>query len=91
MILTNVGDTELFSPLDGLDIGHPRADEAHPVFFLRVIIISLKILTVGAHVHEENGTLQIVACVFLCDDCLLNGIHTTDRRTVPMIALMKIP
>ncbi len=70
---------------------NPAADKANAMFVFGIIIIFFKILTVGPHVHVENGAVQIPAGVFLGNHGLLDGIHAADRRTIGIVTAVDVP
>jgi len=68
--------------------GH-GADITNSVFVLSPIDEAVEVLAVGADIHEENRRFQSLG-VFLADDGLLGGIHTTHGRT-PTVAAGGVP
>ena len=54
-------------------------------------IIFLIILAKGPHIHIEDGAIQLVMGVFLCDHGLFYGIHAAYRRAVTISAQVGIP
>ncbi len=45
----------------------------------------------GAHIHIEHGTIQIVAGVLFGDHRLLDGVHTANRGAVGIVTTVQIP
>jgi len=68
----------------------PGPDESNSSFLLGLIVISLEILSIGAHVHEENGTIQGTGGMFFRNHGLLDRIHAADRGTVSVIAPVNV-
>jgi hypothetical protein len=65
-------------------------DESNSTFLLGLIVISLEILSIGAHVHEENGTVQGTGGMFFSNHGLLDGRHAADRGTVSVITPVNV-
>ena len=73
--------------LDGMDAA---AHETHPLL-LGSHIGALEVLAIGAHVHEEDGRLQVVVGVLLGDHRLLDGVHAAHGRAVGVVAVVDVP
>ena len=69
----------------------PGAHETHPLLILGPVVVLLKVLAVGAHVHEEDGGVQFLGGVLLGDHRLLYGVHATHRRTIAVVAVVDVP
>ena len=90
--LGDVADFQVVAAADRVDRVHPAADEAHAVLLFGAVVEAFEILAVGAHVHEEDGAVQIlVSGVLLGDDRLLDGVHAADRGAVSVVALVHVP
>ncbi len=69
---------------------YPTAHKAHPMLLFRPDIIFFKILAISAHVHIENGGIQWLLAMFFGHHGFLDGIHTTDGRTVAVFTAVGI-
>ena len=45
----------------------------------------------GAHVHVEDGALEVVSAVLFGDDRLLDGVHAADRGAIGIVAAVHVP
>ena len=77
-VFRGVLDAEIIGTGHGFHGVNPGPDKANPVFFPGSVIVSLEFLSVGPHVHVENGAVQVAARMFLGDDRFFDGIHAAD-------------
>ena len=68
---------------------HSTAHETHALFQCPVVVL-LKLLATGAHVHEKDGAIKPVPAVLLGNDCFLYRIHTTYARAVTIITAVDV-
>ena len=61
---------------------HPAADEVHAVLAHGLVPVLLEAFAEGAHVHVENGGVDVVPAFFLGQDGFLEGEHAADGGTV---------
>jgi hypothetical protein len=66
-------------------------DEPDPVFVFGIVVIDFKVFSMGPHVHEEDGAIQIGTRMFLGDHRFLDGVHAAYGGTVGMVAAINIP
>ena len=82
-IFRHIANVDVAGLVIGIHAVNPGADKAHPAFLFGPPVILLKILPMGAHVHEEDGGVQgVFLAVLLGDDRLLDGVHAAHRRAV---------
>ena len=54
----------------------------------RPLVVFLKPLCVGSHVHEEYGSIKFLTYMLFGYDRFFNSISATDRRTVIVAACL---
>ena len=91
--LGDVADFQVVAAADRVDRVHAAADETHAVLLFGAVVEAFEILAVRAHVHEEDGAVQllVLAGVLLGDDGLLDGVHAAHRGAVGVVALVHVP
>ncbi len=67
---------------------HPGLDKVHTFLVLGPNIIFFKILSKGADIHVENGTVQVAFGMLFGHHGVLDGIHAAHRRTISIAALV---
>ena len=69
----------------------PRLDKSNILFFFGPKIVFFIVLSEGADIHVENGTIEIAMGMLFGDHGVFDGIHAADRRAVTIAALVGIP
>ena len=84
-VFGGIVDAQVIGPRNPFDGVHPGADKANAVLFPGRVVVPFEVLSVGPHVHEEDGAVQIVSRMLLGDDGFFDGIHAADGRAVGMV------
>ena len=83
-ILIYIFNEQIVCLLQFLNRRRHRTDITDAVFFLGAVNKTVKVLTMGADIHIENGRLQSFG-VFLADNRFFGGIHTAHGRTPTVV------
>ena len=70
---------------------YSRTDKPDPLLFSCPIVVSLKVLSIGPHVHEKDGGIKVMFRVLLGYDGFFNRIHTAYGRAVRVVTAVDIP
>ncbi len=74
--------------VDGMD---PCLDKSNVLFFFGPKIVFFVVLSKGADIHVENGTIEVSVGMLFGDHGVFDGIHAADRRAVTVAASVGIP